>query len=191
VGTPSPVVPSFTDGIVVHQADLNALASNLTNLYAYNQGGFRTQRPAVIAATTATQTISPSTGTLVSFGTASVNTDNMWTGSTATQITVNTAGIYWLFGQARWPAISGANLNNGLVCNLLVNGLATANVVATQTLPMLNLSPGATNQVGCIANLAAGAVVYLDVFQNAVGSITLQNDYGGSFLGAIFMTPST
>lgn len=191
MATPSPAIPSFTDGLIVHQGDLNALASNLTNLYAYNQGGFRTQRPCVIAATTATQSISPSSGTLVTFGAASVNTDNMWTGSVATQITINTAGIYWLFGQARWPSISGASLNNGLVCNLLVNGLSTANVVASQTLPMLNISPGATNQVGCIANLAAGAVVYLDVFQNAVGSITLQNDYGGSFLGAIFYTPST
>lgn len=191
MGTPSPAIPSFTDGLVVHQADLNALASNLTNLYNYNQGGFRTQRPAVIAQATSTQSISPSTGTLVTFGTATVNTDNMWVGGSATQITINTAGIYWLFGQCRWPAISGATLANGLVANIQVNGLNPSDIVATQSLPMINSTPGATNQVGVIANLAAGAVAYLDVFQNAVGSITLQTDRGGSFLGAIFLTPST
>jgi len=190
VGVPSPAIPSFTDGVVVHQAELNALASNLTNLYTYNQAGFTTQRPCVIVNQTSGQVISNNTDTVVTFGSAGVNTDNMWTGSVPDRLTIQHAGIYWLFGQARWPSIAGASLSNGLAAYLLINGTSTTNAIGSGALPMLNVG-NISEQVGCLANLAAGATVYLSVWQNSGANQTLQTDRGGSFLGAIFMTPST
>lgn len=193
MGVPSPVIPSFTDGTVVHQADLNALASNLTNLYAYNQAGFFTQRPSVLVSASATQSIAANTDTLLNFGTAVINTDNMWTVSVPNHLTVVHAGIYVIFAQVRWQAISGATLSNGLNANLLVNGTATSNSVAMTTTAMMNTtgSAGIGQFVGTIANLAVGATVYVDVYQNGGGAVSTLTDRGSSFLGAVFLTNAT
>lgn len=192
MGVPTPVVPTFTDGVVVHQADLNALGTNLTNLYNYLNAGFTTQKPCVIVAATSSQSIAASTDTLVTFQAAAVNTNNMWVAGSPTQITIQKAGIYWVFAQTHWPLVSGATLSNALVANLMVNGTTVpTNVVACQTLPMVNAGPGSGHQVGCLVNLAAGSTVFLDVWHNALGSISLQTDRGSTFFGAIFQTPST
>jgi hypothetical protein len=192
LGTPSPVIPTFTDGVVVHQADLNALGTNLTNLYTYNQAGFRTQRPCVIVRQTSGQSVTNTTDTLVSFNVADVNTDNMWVAGNPTVITIQHAGIYWIFTQARWGAFAGATLTTVGSPSILVNGTnPAANAVAQNVLPFVIGGAGSTSQAGWLGNLAAGSVIYLNVWQNIGGTATLQTNYGGSFLGAIFMTPST
>lgn len=192
MGVPSPVIPSFTDGVVVHQADLNALSSNLTNLYNYGNAGFTTQKPCVIVQQTSGQSIPNTTDTLVTFNSALVNTDNMWTASVPTTITIQHAGIYWIFAQARWGAFGGATLGTVGSPSILVNGTNPAvNAVAQNVLPFVSGGAGATSQAGVLVNLAAGAVVYLNVWQNIGGTATLQTNYGGTFLGAIFQTPST
>lgn len=188
MGVPSPAIPSFTDGVVVHQADLNALASNLTNLYNYNQAGFFTQRPCVLAASTATQNITTATDTSVNFGAAGINTDNMWTASSPDRITVQHAGLYWLFAQARWPTIPGASLANGMHQHITING--TTGAAASTALPMMNIG-NVGGYVATILNLAAGATAYLVVWHNAGSTQTLQTDRGASFLGAVFLTPSS
>src|SRR4051812_47309331 len=96
---PTPTIPAFTDGMIVHAADLNALAANLTNLYQYNQAGFVSQRPCVIARQTSGQSIPNNTNTLLNFQTAAINTDNMWTAALPNTITIQHAGIYLLMGQ--------------------------------------------------------------------------------------------
>ena len=187
MAVPTPAIPSFTDGTVVHQADLNALASNLTNLYAYNQGGFFTQRPTCLVKATTGQSIAVTTDVLVNFGSAVINNDNMWTASVANQITIQHAGIYLLFGQAKYPALAGATLNFGLAANLLVNGTAVpTNVVAFNLAPMINVT--SAQSVATMASLAVNATVYLDVWHNAGAAVTLGTDRGSSFLGAVFLT---
>lgn len=189
---PTPAIPSFVDGSVVHQADLNALASNLTNLFNENQGGFRTQRDCVITTRTTLQTINNSTDTLISFSSASVNTNNMWTASQPTQITIQTAGIYWIFGQVRWPVIAGSTQAMGMSGSILVNGTSyLANGVAAQLCAPVNAGSGISAVVGCLVNLAVGAVVYLNAWQNTGAAVTTNTDGGGTFLGAIFLTPSS
>jgi len=190
VATPTPAIPSFTDGTVVHQADLNALASNLTNLYNYNQAGFVTQRPCVFAKQTTGQSISNTTHTLVNMQSEVIDTDNMWTASVANQITIQHAGIYLLFARTRWPAISGANFNLGLFSHILVNGTAVpTNVVTEGIQPMINLAGSQT--VMTMANLAVNATVYLDVWHDAGSALTLATDYGSSYFGAVFLTASS
>jgi len=188
-GTPTPAIPSFTDGTVVHQADLNALASNLTNLYGSNLGGFFTQAPTVLVKQTTAQTVSNTTDTLVDFHSAVINNDNMWIPSVANQLVVQHAGVYWLYAQARWPPISvggGTTFSNVLAQRILVNGTSLANTVAYVTAPILNGE--AATQLGTIVSLAVNATVYLDVWHNAGASITLKTDAGSSFLSATFIT---
>lgn len=186
MAVPTPAIPSFTDGVVVHQADLNALAANLTNLFNYNQGGFFTQRPILLVTQTSGQVISNLTNTLVGFQSASINNDNMWTATSAQTITVQHAGIYVAFGGVRWPAIGGASLSNFMNANILVNGTNPAtNTIASNDRPMLNAGGG--QLVLQIANLAAGATMYLNVSHNQGGNQTLLTDSGGSFFGAVFL----
>lgn len=187
MGIPSPTIPSFVDGTVVHQADLNALAANLTNLYNYNNAGFFTQRPTVLLNTTTGQSIPNATHTTVNFQVAQVNTDNMWVSSVANQITVQHAGIYWVFGQLRWPP-SAANL---MQTNVLVNGTSIpTNIGVTSQLPAVNGSAGG-HHVAWLANLAVGATLYLDGYQNSGGAVTLDTFVGGSTFGAFFVTSSS
>lgn len=187
MGIPSPTIPSFVDGSVVHQADLNALANNLTNLYNYNQGGFRTQRDCVLATQTVGQVITNNAATTVSFNSASPSTNNMWVAGTASQITIQTAGIYWLFCQLRWPSVASQTLGNICVVNLLING----GIVATSVLPPVSVGAGTTNSCGTIANLAAGASVRIDAYQFTGASQTLATDFGGSFIGAVYLTATS
>lgn len=189
MGVPTPVIPTFTDGMIVHASDLNALASNLTNLYTYNQAGFTTQRPCVIAKQTSGQTLTTNLDTLINFQSAAINTDNMWTAGTPNQFLIQHAGIYWIFSQTKWPP-SAAGF--GLSSSILVNGTnAVTNSVATQLLGTYASGSGPSTQCGVIVNLAAGATVYLNGWQNTGSNQTLATGFGGTFLGAVFLTPST
>jgi hypothetical protein len=192
VPAPTPAIPSFTDGTLVRQGDLNALASNLTNLYSYNHGGFRTQRDCVIV-TANSASIAATTDTLISFASASVNTNGMWVAGSPTQITIQTAGVYWVFSQTRWPTVNAPTNSNVVASNLLANGTAVSNTVASNLVPMIATGGGAgpSNQCSTLINLAAGATLYLDVWQNASTAISTGTDYGGTFLGAIYQTPGS
>jgi hypothetical protein len=187
MGIPTPTVPVFTDGQIVHASDLNGLGSNITNLYNYLNAGFTTQRPLVIVNTTSTQSAANNAYTTINFQSGAVNTDNMWTASLPNTVTINHAGIYWIFGQIRCPNIA----TSGVAGNIMVNGTAFTNSKSTniQT-PSPSGFTGPTPQMGLMANLAAGSVLYLAIYQNTGGSITLQTDFGGSYLGAVFLSPS-
>lgn len=192
MGVPSPAIPSFTDGTVVHQADLNALASNLTNLYAYNQAGFFSQRPAAFIKQTTGQAISNSVDTLVSFQTAVINTDNMWVASQPNQLTIQHAGIYLVSGQCKW-FWSGASPSFGTVTvmSLLANGTTTANAIGANMALFDSAGPGIANQAVMMVNLAAGATLYLNAWQSSGVTQTLATDFGGSYISAVFLTSST
>jgi hypothetical protein len=190
---PTPAIPSFTDGQLLAAAPLNALASNIQNLYNYNQSGFKTQRDCVIAVQNTPQTLNGNVDTLVTFNTTTVNTNNMWIPSQPTQLTVQVAGIYWIFGQIRWPVIASATFPaNWGQANLLQNGTnPNTNTISMNVVPFTTVPSGSASQVGCIANLAAGATLYLDAYPVWTGSAALQTSFGSSYLGAVFLTPST
>jgi hypothetical protein len=191
VGVPSPAIPSFTDGTIVHQADLNSLATNLTNLYSYNQGGFFTQRPCVIATQTSGQAVANATDTLVSFNSAPVNTNNMWVASQATQITIQTAGVYYCFGLIPYPTIASPTLSTVCTANLWVNGTSPSNAVNGTDIPFVAAGSGAAPQASYLGNFASGTVIYLDAYHTAGSSQTLRVSPYGAILAAIYLTPST
>jgi hypothetical protein len=188
MGIPTPAIPSFVDGVVVHQADLNALASNLTNLYNYNQGGFNSQRPACMAIQTVTQSIANNTASLLNFNSAPVNVGTMWVASVPNQITIQAAGIYYIFGQVRYAVNGAASLGVIARGNVMINGTNPAtNSVSNTDVPFMTAGNGPTAAAWFVANLAAGATVYLDTLQNTGGAISTSLLYGGSFLSCFYV----
>lgn len=191
MATPTPAIPVFTDGMVVHATDLNALASNLTNLYNYNQASFNSQRPSLIVKATSTQSIPSNADTIVTFQSAVVNTDNMWTASVPTQVTIQHAGIYLIFSQLRWPTIGAPGFGANTSMNILTNSTSISNAIAGATGLYCNVGLGHTVQCATIANLAAGATIFLNAWQSDATAQPLQTNLGGSYIGATFITPST
>lgn len=191
---PAPPIPSFTDGQVVHQGDLNALSQNLINLYNYNQGGFRTQRPCVIVRQTVGQSIPDNVDTVVNFQTAPVNTNNMWVPSQPDRLTIQTPGIYLLNGQVYWISIPNPTLATNMGGYLCVNGTnAGINAVGAGGTNAGQSAAGPTANMAALVNLSQGATVYLEATHTTGAGIsrTLRTDYGGTFLAAMFITPST
>lgn len=191
MGVPSPALPSFIDGSVVHFGQLMALAQNLSNLYNYNQGGFNTQRPCVICTQTTAQPVANTTDTQVAFQSAPVNTANMWVPSQADTITIPTAGIYLIYGMIRYSTFSSATLATTATANLWVNGRSASNVVNGSDMPYIASGGGTTPQFIHLANLATGATLYLDAWQSSGGTTNLQVSPYGSIFAAIFLTPSS
>lgn len=189
MATPTPAIPTFTDGMIVHATDLNALASNLTNLYNYNQASFTSQRPCVIAKQTTGQALSAGVFSTVNFQSAVINTDNMWTASVAAQVTIQHAGIYYIFSQIRYPVYSPYATGNSTDGYILANGTAFGNSITGQSVIPTANSIGSTINATTIANLAAGATLFLGAQSNLAK--TLDTGVGSSFLGAIYLTSST
>lgn len=190
MAVPTPAIPTFTDGLVVHATDLNALASNLTNLYLYNQAGFQSQKPCVIVKQTTGQSIPNNTNTLINFQSALVNTDNMWAAGTPNQVTIQHAGIYLIIGQTVYPSAGAPGVSITNADNILVNGTnpATNSVSSSGGGSGINASGPTT---ASLQNLAAGATVFLNTAHNYGGAVTLLTSFGSSFLSAIFITSST
>jgi hypothetical protein len=192
MGIPTPTIPTFTDGMIVHATDLNALAANLTNLYLYNNAGFTTQKPCVIAKQTSGQNIPNNSNTLLNFQTAAINTDNMWTASVPNQVTIQHAGIYLLIGQVMYPQLGGATIGTNGGASICVNGTTPiTNAVAVNGNNAGQNSPQPTGQMSTLVNLAAGATVFLNAAHTFGSTQTLLTTYGASYLAAIFITPST
>ncbi|EOD66913.1 hypothetical protein [Amycolatopsis vancoresmycina] len=192
MGIPTPTIPSFTDGQIVHATDLNALASNLTNLYLYNNAGFTTQKPCAIVKQTSGQSIPNNADTVVNFQSAVINTDNMWTASVPGQLTIQHAGIYLLNGQVFYQAIGSPTLATNMGGYICVNGTTSStNAVGAGGTNAGQGAAGPTANMAALVNLAAGATVFLEATQTTGASQTLRTNFGGSFLAAIFITPST
>lgn len=187
---PSMTAPTnFTDGVVVHQADLNNLSTNLDSLCQITTGktaasGVST-KPIVRVGLNANQSIPDSTITVVSWNAASTNTDNMWVASQPTQLTVQTAGWYQILMQTAWNGATQSNRS----CGVMINGTSEAvNGVAK------NWFAGSLNgpwyhQVLAYEHLAAGATIYGYVYQVSGGALSLVTSVPGTYLSARWDAP--
>lgn len=179
--TPTPAIPSFTDSLVVHQAALNALAANLTNLYNFTLGSFTSAPPFCIANQTSTQSIPTSAYTNISYNTTLVNNSTMWVASQPTQLTVNVAGTYLLWGQVIFAGNTGGYRGS----QILINGSS----LTGQNMPN---NPGGfiTCQAVGLYKMATGAVIVQQGWQNT-GS-ALNTSTGGLLncsLAALWLSP--
>lgn len=177
---PIPAISSFTDGVVAHAVDLNSLGSNLTNLYNYTMGGFRTLKPACeVRLTNATFSVPNSTDTQISWDVADVNTDNMWSSPTPGQMTVQTAGTYFLYVQA---VHTGAF--STFTTRLLVNGTTPS----TNAVGSFSGNANGGN-ISAVVALAVNATIYGFVSQSTGAAVNLATTFGGCRMAAIWLSP--
>lgn len=185
----APALPSFVDGTVVHQADLNSLVSNI-NVMAVATAG-KTQaaqyaRPECAVHLSVTQTITSGTVTLVTYGVADLNTDNMWTASVPNQMTVQTAGVYLLTHSAIF-ASGLTSSGNTSEARIMVNGTTpSTNTVACGTTSIYN--GGWFVTCTAIAKLAVNATIFFSVLQSSGSSTTIGSGFGGCHAYAIYLS---
>jgi hypothetical protein len=170
--TPTPAIPTFTDGVPAHAVALNALGSNITNLYNYSLGGFLTSPPFVIANQTTAQSIT-SAETSLSFNTTIVNSNNMWVASQPSQLTIQTTGTYLFIGQ--FSTGLGATATYAYA-TITVNGTGLGNRIATCTLTQATTS--ATSPAIMLSQayrLSAGSTVNLRAAQGSTTNTNVGN----------------
>lgn len=168
--TPTPAIPTFTDGLPAHANALNALGSNIQNLYNYTVSGFLTGPPICIANQTTGQGIATATASPLSFNTTIVNTGNMWVSSQPTQITIQTAGVYLMTAQAKFP---GSNSTGDRELDLCVNGTNVGtNCIARSDAQHTTSNYTVSLNCSQFYRLAAGATIFAVAVQNSGSTLT-------------------
>lgn len=182
--TPSPAIPTFHSDVMVDQTALNSVGSNLTNLYNYTMGGFRTLKPFTAVRATAGQTVAYNSDTKITWDTVDINNDAMWASGTNDHLIVQTAGVYWIQIQ---PAISATPGGCHMAAYICVNGTSTSsNAVGAADVGSAAMLPAVT-----LVGLSVGATIYGFVYQaQASGlSTTLSSANGGCRLTAEWVSP--
>jgi hypothetical protein len=167
-------MPTFTDGVVVHQASLNSLSTGINNLNTVVTGAVapRAYVPMVRLRRVNAQNITTGTNTTVSWDTIDVNTDNMFTLVSPTQITVQTAGSYALDVEWGWTLSSAGDR---VIWGTKNGTSTTANSVCTDEQHGASLITGRGNTMHIatvLPNCVVGDTFFVVVFQNSGGTLT-------------------
>jgi hypothetical protein len=178
-------MPTFVDATIVHQWQLNRLASGISNLSLLLNGVAppRTYIPAVSANINASQSIPNAADTTVVWNTTGINNDAMWASALGSQLTLQTGGVYIARAQTHFAI----NATGTRACHIMLNG---TNIIAN------SVAVTAVNAVGVSADtlftamtppmrLAPGATLYLSVFQNSGGALNLITTLSGTSLSLI------
>lgn len=123
------------------------------------------------------------TGTnIVTWDAPVFDNDTMWSGSNPTLITINTPGQWLIIMNLVWAA-SATGHRWGFVTK---NG---TNVATNSLLFAGSTGPGQSSTGVAPAVLAVGDVLRCYTDQDSGGSLNLQNDFGGSKFGAVWVGP--
>ncbi len=184
----APALPSFVDGTVVHQADLNSLVTNI-NVFADNAAGKRQAsqylRPKLTLVKNTTQTAANGVIVPVNWTSASNNTDNMWTASVPNQVSINTAGLYQInFSVLFQNGLTSSG--NRSIAWILVNGTALSNIFAGANASIYN--NGWWLSCSAQVQLAIGATVFFAVYHEAGATATLDSGLGGPSASVTFLS---
>jgi hypothetical protein len=159
---------NFTDGVLVRQADLNNLSTNLDALCQITTGKTAASgvasKPLCKLQRNAPQLISSVVNTLVQWDTEIVDTDNMWVPSVPDHMTVQTPGWYDIKFQYHIDA--GGNAPTERVAEIFVNGTSTSNTAGSMDSVMSRVQG---TRIQCVAteHLAAGATIYANLYQDS------------------------
>lgn len=167
-------MPTFTDGTVVHQGDLNLLSTGINNLSTYSLGAVppRAYIPTLKLRKNAQQSIPTNANTNVSWDTIDVNNDSMFTLSAPTVITIQTAGSYIVDVEFGWELNStGGRVlwvnKNG--SNPAANGIGIDEQAATSG---ISTSRGNTHHIAnMLPNCVVGDTFVVTVFQSSGGAL--------------------
>lgn len=164
-------IPAFVSSSIVHIGALNTLPLGINGLSLATVGASppRSYVPQVKLRRVATQTITSATRTLMSWDTVDRNTDAMFTLSSPTQITVQTAGSYGLDVEMSWGSSPG--IGDFMVLWALLNGTVTSvNAVSADEQLDTNFTRMHVSTV--LPNLTVGNTVYVMIYQNTGSNVS-------------------
>lgn len=143
-------------------------------------GGFRTLKPQCeVRLTNAAFAVPNATDTQILWDVADVNTDNMWSSPSPGFMTVQTAGVYFLYAQS---VHTGAF--STFTTRLLVNGTSPS----TNAVGSFSGNANGGN-ISAVVPLAANATIYGFVSQSTGGSVNLATTFGGCRMAAVWLSP--
>lgn len=145
-----PVEVTWTTGQVVTSAEINSNLRDAVNFLAAPPRCELTWTPTPFA-------VANATWQLLSWNTAVVNTDNMWTNLSASRITVQTPGRYELEGNIHFQPSAVANVMFGMA--MQING---GGVYGSGTKIKEDCRDGSN-----VANIGTGVVIAQKTFLNA------------------------
>lgn len=175
-------MPTFTDGVLVNATILNALSTgvNAVNTVATGAAAPRAYVPTAVVKISSLQSIGNNANTVVTWNTAGINNDAMW--SSGNTVTIKTAGVYVAWLQPHFTAAA-----NGIRAGyILLNGTAIGNAVASRfTNPISsgdgNFYPLMTPPMQLAVNATLAAMVY----QNSTLSLTLDTSDSGMYMAVV------
>jgi hypothetical protein len=177
-------MPTFVDAAVTTFTDLNTLGTGIVNL-ANLLTGSTTSRQFVPAATAYINTPKPvvtATDTVIRFDAATVNDDYIWAANSNALI-VNTPGIYVAAAMVHIDA-NGAGER---FLHILLNGTT----VSTNTIAAGSQNGNGSGEGNAFTamsqplTLAAGATVYLSVFQSSGSTLNVDITFSGTALSLL------
>lgn len=184
---PTPAIPVFANGTVYHASSLNALGSNLTNLYNYTLAGFRTYKPITVVRILSTgwSTTSGSPA-LMQFDTVDIDTnggfDSFLANSSIYSLAVRTSGIYRLYLQF---TMVPPTIDTGFIeAHLCLNGTSIPGNAISGA-----LFTGRAVNTHATVGLTAGNSLYGVVTQNTGSTQTSSLTFGGSYLVMEWISP--
>jgi hypothetical protein len=176
----------FVDGVLVDAPALNNLAANLDVLCQLCTGktaasGVGT-KPILKVAQTSSRSIANNSSVLISWDTALVNSDTMW--SSGSTVTIQTGGWYEVALQVPWSG-SASNLRS---LYLFVNGLANPANLAAQA---DELGPTGLTRSQCrlYDRFTAGTTIQAACYQFSGAALSTDTAYGGVHMSVIFDAP--
>jgi len=178
-------LPTFTAGQFVRQGPLNQLSTGINNLSYLLTGVAATRAyiPAGTVSINASQSIANNTDQTVTWATAGVNNDVMWSAGSPDHLTVVTAGVYICWARTHFAS----NATGHRAAHLMINGTSIiANSLAVRAVPAVGTS--ADTIFTCITaptRLPVGATIYLSVYQNSGGALNLLTALSGTMLAAL------
>lgn len=178
-------MPTFTDGTVPVAANLNSIATGINNLGVLLTGIAATRQviPTVTSVVNTTHPIPTGVDTLCPFDLTLINEDYLWVPSVGHPV-VNTAGVYIAWAQINFDY----NATGIRAAHLMINGTS----IGSNSVAAASGNTSVTAALGtaflCISppmSLAAGAPVYLAVYQNTGGPLNIIPNESGTVLSMI------
>jgi hypothetical protein len=182
-------MPTFTNGSVPTAATLAQLTTGIDSLAQISVGlaaAYKPSAPAMAKAIVVTDTAIPdATDTVIRWGGAAVDTDNMLYLSKDTHLTVHQPGWYRIEGQAAWQP--GPPSQRAIY--IAINGTAASYyVAASNTFSAQNNNQ--RQQVVAVEHLVAGSYIYMTAFQNTGGDLNLMTAAAwGTWLSVTWEAP--
>lgn len=180
----APAINTFAAGQFMHQTYFNAMSVWENNIGLVLTGAVppRGYIPTAHALLTANQSTANSTNTIVSFGSAGINNDGMWSAGAPDHFTIQTDGMYYVTGQVHFDL----NSTGSRAAHILLNGTSVYNSIAAFSQNAVGSGEGsAIPIIMSPIKFVAGTTLYLQVWQSSGGALNVTTTLSGTFLSVV------